>query len=144
MWRRLGAAAVAAAALAAVPAADAAPLSPNCALTGTEQLCEVWATAGTVTVPGIAGPLPVWRFTDGNGNPLPPRVVTQNDTVRLRVHNTLGTPVSLALPQIANVLHGPENAASSRGADTTGADATNGTRDYVFTAARPGTFLYEA
>jgi FtsP/CotA-like multicopper oxidase with cupredoxin domain len=137
-WRRLGAALVAAAALAAAPAADAVPLTPNCTASGGEQLCEVWATAGSVTVGG--SPIPVWRFTDSGGGTLLPLVVTQGDTVRLRVHNTLGTAVSLALPQIPDVLHG---ASGSRGADTTGA-AAGGTQDYVFTATRPGTFLYEA
>jgi len=138
-WRRLGAALVAAAALAAVPAADAVPLTPNCTPSGAEQLCEVWATAGTISVAGIADPVPVWRFTDSGGNPLPPVVVTQGDTVRVRLHNTLATPVSLALPQIPNTLHG----AGLRGADTTGA-AQDAAQEYVFTATRPGTFLYEA
>ena len=59
-WRRLGAALVAAAALAAVPTADAVPLTPNCTATGGEQLCEVGATAGSVTV----GPSANSRTTD--------------------------------------------------------------------------------
>ena len=145
-WRRLASALVAAAALGAVPAAGAAPLTPNCTPSGSEQLCEVWASATTVTIGG--NPLPTWRFTDGTGGVLMPLVVTQGDTVRVRLHNTLAIPVSLALPQLPNVLHGPAAATTGRGADTTGAAASDGTtdttQDYVFTATRPGTFLYQA
>ena len=88
-------------------------------------------------------PLPTWRFTDSAGADRLPLVVTQGDTVRIRLHNTLSLPVSLAMPQMEGVLHGPSGSATARGADKAGA-AAGGDRDYTFTASRPGTFLYEA
>ena len=140
--RLLTVAAAAAAALVAAPAAGAAPLTPNCIPpSGSEQLCEVWASASSVTLAGNS--LPTWRFTDAVGTARLPLVVTQGDTVRIRLHNTLGLPVSLAMPQLQGVLNGPTGAAGVRGADKVGAVA-GGVRDYTFTASRPGTFLYEA
>src|SRR3954452_10082926 len=142
--RLLTVAAAAAAALVAAPAVRAATLvptpAPTCAPSGTELLCDVYASASSVTLPGIATPVPTWRFTDASNQALLPIVVTQNDTVRLRLHNNLGTAVSLAFPQLQNVAHG---ATGARGADKTGA-APAATQDYVFAASRPGTFLYEA
>ncbi len=132
-------AAAAAAALVAAPAVRAATLTPNCPLSGTEQLCDVYASAASVTLDGIATPVPTWRFTDVNGQPLLPLVVTQGDSVRVRLHNNLSLGVSLSFPQLQNVLHG----AGARGADKLGA-ASAATQDYVFTASRPGTFLYQA
>jgi Multicopper oxidase len=139
--RLLTVAATAAAALVAAPAAGAAALTPNCDLTTPgAPVCDVYANASSVTLAGIATPVPTWRFTDGVGQPLLPLVVTQGDQVRITIHNNLGTAVSLAFPQLQNVKHG---ATLARGADKTGA-APTGTQDYVFTADRPGTFLYEA
>ena len=144
--RLLTVAATAAAVFVAAPAAGAAPLTPNCIPTAGEQLCEVWASASSVTLGG--NPLPTWQFTDSLGAARLPLVVSQGDTVRIRLHNTLGLPVSLAMPQLQGVLHGPTGTASVRGADKEGAAAgtvtTPADRDYVFTASRPGTFLYEA
>ncbi|MDX6377433.1 MAG: hypothetical protein QOE98_1736 [Gaiellaceae bacterium] len=142
--RLLTVAAAAAAALVAAPAAGAAPLTPNCTPAGSEQLCEVWASASSVTLGG--DPLPTWRFTaSAGGADRPPIVVTQGDAVRIRLHNTLDLPVSLAMPQLQGVLYGPIDAASARGADKVGVDNTPlSGRDYTFTASRPGTFLYEA
>jgi hypothetical protein len=147
--RLLTVAAAAAAALVAAPTAGAAPLAPNCAaptVTEPAHLCEVWASASSVTLGG--GPLTTWRFTAAASGPdRPPIVVTQGDAVRLRLHNTLGLPVSLAMPQLQGVLNGPVGAAAARGADKVGAAQVGpdpGVRDYTFTATRPGTFLYEA
>ena len=100
--RLLTVAAAAAAALVAAPAVRAATLAPNCTLTGTEQVCDVYASASSVTLAGTP-PVPTWRFTDAGGQALLPLVVTQNDTVRIRLHNNLATAVSLAFPQLQNV-----------------------------------------
>src|SRR4051794_18044270 len=79
--RLLTVTAAAAAALVAAPAAGAAPLTPNCTPASGEQLCEVWASASSVTLGG--NPLPTWRFTDSAGADRLPLVVTQGDTVRI-------------------------------------------------------------
>jgi hypothetical protein len=138
--RLLIAAAAAGAVFVAAPGAGAAILTPTCTPPGTERVCDVYATATSVTLPGVATPVPTWRFTDDLGQALQPLVVNQNEQVRVRLHNNLTPAVSLAFPQVQNVAHGAGNV---RGSDKTGA-TTGNVQEYVFTASRPGTFIYEA
>ncbi|MGN6299565.1 MAG: multicopper oxidase domain-containing protein [Angustibacter sp.] len=126
----------------ALSAAPAGHLQPSgCTGTGT-VVCDVYAGTGTTTVAGQ--PIPIWGFSstadpDTATLPGPLLVVNQGDTVRIRLHNNLaGERVSLALPGIEKVTWGTRND------DDTAGVATGGTRVYSFTAAAPGTFLYEA
>lgn len=141
-------------ATAARPVAAAAPLraaqsAPSGKLTargcvagtGTAS-CELFAMTGTTSILGTS--IPIWGFstTGAAGSasaPGPLLVVHQGDHVSITLHNQLaGQSVSLALPgQAATAFAG------SAGDDLTGV-ATGATRSYAFTAARPGTFLYEA
>ncbi|MGW6194658.1 multicopper oxidase domain-containing protein [Kribbella sp. NPDC055110] len=104
--------------------------------TGTAA-CDLYAMAGTTTVLGTA--VPIWGFssTGAAGSataPGPAMVVHQGDQVTVTLHNQLaGQTVSLAFPG---------QALPAGGEDTAG--IATGTRTYTFTAARAGTFLYEA
>ncbi|MDQ2749452.1 MAG: multicopper oxidase domain-containing protein [Actinomycetota bacterium] len=104
--------------------------------------CDLYAMTGTASVLGAS--IPIWGFsttgTAGSATaPGPLLVVHQGDAVSITLHNQLaGQTVSLALPSQAATAF-----AGSAGDDLTGV-ATNLSRSYSFTAARPGTFLYEA
>ena len=126
--------------LAATPMA-APPVASTCTGPATARVCDLWAKAGTVSMPGTPGypTLPVWGFTDtaaGAAGLVGPTVVLQSgDVVIFHLHNTiLGTSVSLNIPAAERLVPA---------SDHTGA-ATNATADYTFTASRPGTYLYEA
>jgi FtsP/CotA-like multicopper oxidase with cupredoxin domain len=107
----------------------------TCAATGPGAVtCELWAKTSTLTFPnGVT--VPVWGFTDSAAGaaqiPGPALIVNQGDAVTVILHNDLTVATSIkfegqALPT-----------------DRTGA-APGGQTTYVFTADRPGTFLYEA
>jgi hypothetical protein len=114
----------------------------GCTASAGAATCDVYAMTGTASVLGT--PIPIWGFSSTGvagsaSTPGPVLVVSQGDHVTIKLHNQLaGENVSLALPgQAAGALSG------SAGDDLTGV-ATGLTRDYTFTATRPGTFLYEA
>jgi FtsP/CotA-like multicopper oxidase with cupredoxin domain len=113
---------------ATLPATTCTPTGPG-AVT-----CELWAKTGTLTFPNSVS-VPVWGFTDSAAGaaqvPGPALIVAQGDEVTVILHNDLTVATSIkfegqALPT-----------------DRTGA-APGGQTTYVFTADRPGTFLYEA
>lgn len=113
------------------------PASGCTAGTGTSA-CDLWATAGSLTLPGQAAAVPVWNFTSTQGNTPtgtgPILVVSQDDTVTITLHNTiaLAGSVSLAVPGMTGLVD-----------DTTGV-AAGSSKTYTFTVNRPGTYLYEA
>ena len=113
--------------LAALPA-------ETCTLAGTTRTCEVWAMAGTITVPGDVS-VPIWGFADTAAGPAqlpgPALIVNEGETVEVVFHNTLPQTVSLSFP---GQLMMPDFVGIGAGETTT----------YTFEAAEPGTFLYEA
>jgi hypothetical protein len=120
---------------AGVSQARAAALPPTpCTSAGTVVTCNLFARAGSFTPPGGVA-TPVWGYTDsagvitGPGGPV--LIVNQGDTVTVNLTNALSESTSL-------LFQGQEMIP-----DTTGA-AAGGTKAYTFTAANPGTFLYEA
>jgi hypothetical protein len=126
---------------AALPAAPPGPPQgplpqTGCTLSGTAATCDLWATTGSVVLPGAAAPVPIWGFAPTSAAPAtlpgPVLVVDQGDQVTITVHNGLGSNLSLALPAVTGLAP-----------DRTGA-APGGTASYAFTASRPGTYLYEA
>ena len=128
----------------AVPAAVPHRLAPSgCTRTGTTSACDLYAMTGTTQV--LGQPVPIWGFssTSAAGSataPGPVLVVQQGDTVEVTLHNQLADHVSLAFPgQSADSFSTGLSAADQ----TTGA-APGGEATYTFTAAREGTFLYEA
>jgi hypothetical protein len=132
-----------------VPAAAAGKLTPSasCPLSGTTRTCDLYAMAGTTTMNGGL-PITIWGFstTGAAGTataPGPLLVVNQGDTVTFNLHNQLPAAaqnVSLAFPgQPASAF----SAGLSTQAEETGV-ATSASSTYTFTAARAGTFIYEA
>ncbi|RME49386.1 MAG: multicopper oxidase family protein [Chloroflexi bacterium] len=118
----------------ATPTATTLPAT-TCTLVGTTRACDLWATTGTLALPGGVT-VPIWGYTDvvtGTAQlPGPPLIVNQGETVQVTLHNTLNEASSLAfLGQ--NLIP-----------DTVGAAPLTGTAIYTFTATSPGTYLYEA
>jgi hypothetical protein len=115
------------------------PLTASGCTAGTAtSACDLWATAGSLTLPGQTAAVPVWNFTSnqadvptGTG---PILVVNQGDAVTITLHNTIALAgnVSLAVPGMSGLVD-----------DTTGVGAGS-SKTYTFTASRPGTYLYEA
>lgn len=105
---------------------------------GPSTVVDLCATSGTITTPDNVV-TPIWGYVMGDcsGNPtasLPAPVITANlgDTIVVTLHNNL--PESSAM-----LFQGQEMVP-----DLVGAPANGGTMTYFFTAANPGTYLYEA
>jgi len=129
---------------AAVHAAAAGKLGlQGCTESGTTATCDLYAMAGTTAVLGQL--IPIWGFSstgaaDSATAPGPVLVVHQGDTVTVTLHNQLAEPVSLVFPgQPA----GEFSAGLSAQAAEVGT-APGASQPYTFSAARAGTFLYEA
>lgn len=113
------------------PCADANPPS------GVSVAIDLWATAGSVTMPDGAV-IPIWGYTNVDPSlggvaqlPGPQLVVNPGDAVTLTLHNTLAENVSVVIPGLPLV------------PDTTGA-ASGGSATYSFVATDPGTYIYES
>lgn len=123
---------------AAVPRHAATPSGPlpqtGCTEAGTAATCDLYAKPGTLTVSSTA--IPIWGLASTDtapaSTPGPVLTVTQGDAVSITVHNGLSQNLSLAVPGVSGLVP-----------DTTGA-APGAAKTYTFTAARPGTYLYEA
>jgi FtsP/CotA-like multicopper oxidase with cupredoxin domain len=114
----------------------ALPASP-CTVSDNVRTCELWARPGTLTLPAGSTPasVPIWGYSasasDAVTLPAPLLLAEMGQTVRVTLHNALSQPASLALPE------------QNLPPDTTGV-APGATKTYEFTAAKPGTFTYEA
>jgi hypothetical protein len=103
----------------------------------TPTTFDLCATAGSTTLPGTAGSVPVWGYTDCTvgatitkpGGPI--LEYAQGDAVSITLHNNLTVQTGLVFPGVP------------KPPDTTGV-APGATKTYTFTVAKPGTFLYEA
>ena len=107
-----------------------------CSRTGAHAVsCELWARAGTIDLPGMAN-VPIKTFADHSGAPAITQVggptldARDGDTVSVLLHNDLGEPLALAVPQQ------PMAPATSK-------IAPGGYATYSF-VARMGTSIYEA
>lgn len=111
---------------------------------------ELWAKAGTVTMIGPEGPveIPIWGFSDSAGGPpqLPGPLIeaTEGDDVQVILHNTLAEPVCIIFPGQDRVPHPVKDGNGRFTSYDTPAEPNGGTAVYSFTAARPGTYLYES
>lgn len=94
---------------------------------------DLYTTAGTVTIGGQT--IPVWGYDTAPGPKNaaggPTIEVTEGDIVTVTLHNNLNQPSAL--------LFGGQSMIP----DTEGA-ASGGVKTYVFTADKPGTYLYQA
>ena len=107
-----------------------------CSRTGAHAVsCELWARAGTIDLPGMPN-VPIKTFADHSGAPAinqvggPTLDARDGDTVSVLLHNDLGEPLALAVPQQSMA------PASSK-------IAPGGYATYSF-VARMGTSIYEA
>jgi Multicopper oxidase len=125
------------------PANAALPASAACSSASGAATCNLWAKAGTVSLPGAAlttVSVPTWGYTDTAGGAVNPGgpvlVVNQGDVVTVTLNNTL--PEATAL-----LFQGQSMPPDTVGAPA-GTIAVPGTKTYTFTATTPGTYLYEA
>lgn len=108
----------------------------------------VWAKAGTITMPGAAGPvsIPAWGYAMDSCpcmTPGPILHVTQGDTLQVTLHNLLPEPVSMTFPGQETVPH-PQRDPGGRFVSYTDHAMPDGQVTYAFVAARPGTYRYES
>jgi len=120
---------------AVAPQAGATLPAETCTWDGLVRTCELWATTGTVDLPGMTG-VPIWGYADTAAAPAqlpgPALIVNQGETVQVILHNNLvGENTSLfiegqdGLPDLAGVAPGDS-------------------KTYTVNTSNPGTFLYEA
>ncbi len=127
--------AAAAAAMSPAAAAAAGPVaSTACTTVGTTATCDLYARAGSLTLPG-AVTTSIWGYSSASsgatGVPGPVLIVNSGDHVTVNVTNQLSVTTSVLFEGQAMV------------PDLTGIGA-GATKSYTFTAGTPGTYLYEA
>ncbi len=97
------------------------------------RTCELWATTGTLSLPGTS--VTIWGYADTAGGtatlPGPAIIANQNETVQVILHNSLSEATGLFFQGQAMP---PDLAGVAPGGSTT----------YTFSASSPGTYLYEA
>ena len=129
---------------AAAPAQAATLPAETCtydALSNT-RTCELWAAAGTLTLPDVSGPgtgpvVTIWGYTDVDPTlggvvtiPGPAIIANQGEILEIILHNNLTASTSLQFRSMEMV------------PDLTGI-AAGGSKTYTFTANQAGAFLYE-
>jgi len=112
-------------------------VGPALGAEGAEITIDLYAAAGTTTLPAGGQTVAVWGYTTSGGPVTAPGgpvlTVDEGDVVHVRLHNQLAETTSLQFPGQSIV------------PDTTGlAPSPTDTRTYTFTASRPGTYLYES
>jgi len=99
------------------------------------RTCELYATSGTITLPGVVDPIPIWGYTlDPAGSatlPGPTIIANEGETLVVNLHNGLTETTGLYLQgqMIAPDLEGV---------------APSGMKTYTLNTLSAGTFLYEA
>jgi hypothetical protein len=103
--------------------------------------CDLTALAGSIVVPGIVSPVPIWGFSPTPAGPAtlpgPTLVMLEGETLSIMLHNHLpaaGGNLSLEIPQ------------STATPDLTGiaVGSSNALNPYTFTGLAAGTYVYEA
>ncbi|MCC7199280.1 MAG: multicopper oxidase domain-containing protein [Gammaproteobacteria bacterium] len=115
---------------------------------------ELWARSGTIVL-GDGNSLAAWGYSTSSAGgmqyPGPTLIVREGDAVTVTLHNALLLPTSAIFPGQTGVTAAPcATGASTPGVMTLeapGATALNGNDggcvQYSFTAARPGTYMYQ-
>jgi hypothetical protein len=124
-------------ALPTTPASASLPDS-TCSLVGTTRHCDLYAMRGTITVPGMASPMPIWGFSLNSAGPAtlpgPTLVALEGESLQVTLHNSLPAgagnlaleiPESTAIPDLGGV-------------------ASGGATPYSFSGLAPGSYIYEA
>ncbi len=115
-------------------AADTLPAT-TCTLAAGTRTCDLWAKAGSVTMPDSTS-VPIWGYADTAGGaaqlPGPALIVNEGETVVVNLTNNLPAATAILFQGQALI------------PDRIGAPASGGTKSYTFTAGRPGTYMYGA
>jgi FtsP/CotA-like multicopper oxidase with cupredoxin domain len=122
--------------------AAAGPVGLDCT---TGPTFELETATGFISTPD-GNSVFMWGYTnagDGFQMPGPILCVDEGDTVVIELTNTLPEPVSIVFPGQTGVTASVVSAPTASGLFTLEAD-TGGTVSYTFTAAEPGTYLYES
>ncbi len=121
--------------------ASAALALPNCVAT-----CDLYAKAGTITLPGptVATPktIPIWGFTSG-----PTGLVDSPTLPGPTLITVAGAPLSITLHNMLPTADGNvalEVPAAPVTPDLNGATPNGGTASYPLNGLAPGTYLYQA
>jgi FtsP/CotA-like multicopper oxidase with cupredoxin domain len=109
------------------------------------------AKSGQISTPDGNSVL-VWGFAEGNGTvqyPGPTLIASEGETVQVDVVNAIGVPVSIIFPGQEGVAASEVSAPTAEGllsleAGPPAGGAPGGTVRYSFTAAHPGTYLYQS
>ena len=136
-------------AAAAVTAPSASLPATNCAST-----CGLFATDGTITVPGMLEPLDIWGFATTTAvahnasAPGPTLIFNENDSITIRLTNNLPSPAGVTLPATPTCPDDPrcislELPAVSLLPDRVGV-AFGASKNYSIGRLAPGTYIYQA
>lgn len=120
----------------AIPGSAQAAVLPasTCTEAGGVRTCDLWATTGTLTLPGGVT-VNIWGYAaDGvspAGLPGPMLIANAGETLVINLHNNLSDSTSLSIPSLPGK------------SDIAGV-ASGGTKAYTFSGLQPGTYLYQA
>jgi FtsP/CotA-like multicopper oxidase with cupredoxin domain len=120
----------------ALPAPAQAAVLPasTCTESGGVRTCDLWATTGTLTLPG-GSTLTIWGYAPDGSSPAtlpgPLLIANTGETLVINLHNNLSESTSLSIPGLPGK------------SDTVGA-GSGGVKTYTFTALQAGTYLYQA
>jgi FtsP/CotA-like multicopper oxidase with cupredoxin domain len=107
----------------------------TCNLVGTVRTCDLYATTGTITLPGLLDPVPIWGYTlnpAGSATlPGPAIIANEGETLVINLHNNLTETTGLYLQ------------GQMMQSDLVGV-APAGMGTYTLDSLSAGTFLYEA
>ncbi|MBI5702571.1 MAG: multicopper oxidase domain-containing protein [Chloroflexota bacterium] len=117
-----------------VPAQAAVLPASTCAESGGVRTCDLWATTGTLTLPGSVS-VTIWGYAADNlspaGLPGPLLIANAGETLVINLYNNLGEATSLSIPGLPGK------------SDTVGAPS-GGTVTYTYANLQPGTYIYQA
>ncbi len=109
------------------------PASTCTEISGT-RTCDLWATTGTLTLPGSVV-VNIWGYASDNvspaGLPGPMLIANAGETLEVVLHNSLTESTSLSIPGISSK------------SDLVGV-AGGGTKTYTYAGLQPGTYIYQA
>ena len=127
---------VLAVAASAIPQSAFAAVLPasTCTEAGGVRTCDLYATTGTLSLPG-GGSVTIWGYAADGISPAslpgPMLIANSGETLEINLHNNLGEVTSLSVPGL--------NGAS----DLVGV-ADGGSKTYTFAGLQAGTYLYQA
>ena len=120
----------------AIPSSAQAAVLPasTCTEASGVRTCDLWATTGTLTLPGSVT-VNIWGYAADNvspaGLPGPMLIANAGETLVVNLHNNLGETTSLSIPG----LFGPSDIAGV---------VSGGAKAYTYSGLQAGTYIYQA